>query len=96
MFSSMFELFWEAFESWALQESNTDLQIMASFSEVIQRLADSIGNQDGGGVMEARNSVLELEQDVNLLLNNFKEMLEDCPTAKLWLMYIDMVLILNR
>ena len=95
MLSTMLELYWEAFESWTLNEPNVNLDVMATLSGVTEKLADAVTHQDTAAALQAHKEMVSLGDDVELLLAEFNKTFCNSPTAKLWLMYIDMVLILK-
>ena len=39
----MMEFYWDAFEAWALEQPNVNLDAMASVSDSIQDVADALG-----------------------------------------------------
>ena len=95
MLSTMLELYWEAFEKWTLEEPNVNLDSMASLSGASQRLADAVTHNNTAATLLALAEMSELGDDIGLLLSEFDKSFNNCPTAKLWLIYINMVLTLK-
>jgi len=94
--STMLELYWEAFESWTLDEPGVDLDVMASLNAAIRKLAEAVAHEDTTAALQAQAEMIAVADDVQKLLSDFENTLCNSPTAKLWIMYINMVLLLKR
>ena len=94
--STMLELYWEAFESWTLDEPGVDLDVMASLNAAIRKLAEAAAHEDTTAALQAQAEMIAVADDVQKLLSDFENTLCNSPTAKLCIMYINMVLLLKR
>ena len=62
----------------------------------IQKIADAIGEQDKQYIRDAYENLRTSVHRIREELQRFDESLEGHPTAQLWLMYTEMVLIFKR
>ena len=53
------EFYWDAFEVWALEQPNVNLDAMASVSGSIQDVADALGRQERDDALQARAKLLD-------------------------------------
>ena len=93
----MFELLWEALEDWLVEES-AELDTIAQLDMVVDNILDVLVSADKeiGAKKCTSEAALECIRKVRQILEGFR--LTECitPTAKFWLMYLDMVHILKR
>lgn len=97
--AALFQLHWNTFEQWLIQESDqdtSDLEFIALIRARAANIATAISASDRNAAQTHCREMLELEDRMNDLLTNYHNKACSSPTAKLWLMYMDMVQILKR
>ncbi|KAJ8403226.1 hypothetical protein AAFF_G00354430 [Aldrovandia affinis] len=92
--AAMFALHWEVFTKWLITEEK-DLERISVLAINVQLLLDALSEMDvekaSSACADATNQLKELSR----LMAEFDEVCTS-PTTKLWLMYMDMVMILKR
>lgn len=93
VYAAMFALHWEAFARWLVDEEK-DLECMCVLSNNVQLLLDVLSEED---VEKATSACADATDQLKKLTCLMAEFDEACtsPTTKLWLMYMDMVMILS-
>lgn len=91
--AAMFALHWEAFAKWLVDEEK-DLEYMCVFSNNVQLLLDALSEEDVEKATSACADATDQLKKLSCLMAEFDEA-RFSPTTKLWLMYMDMVMILR-
>ena len=95
--TAMFELLWQVLEEWLLRES-AELDTIVKLDMVIDNFMEALVSADRDKAIEicASGDDSECITNVKQVIDQFKLLQCNTPTAKFWLMYIDMVNILKR
>ena len=95
--TAMYELLWEALENWLVEES-AELDTIVQLDKVVDSILDVLvaADKENCAKICTSDAALECIRKVRQIVEGFQ--LTECktPTAKFWLMYIDMVNILKR
>lgn len=95
--AAIFQLFWDQFETWLIAHGK-EYECFPEISNCISDILKSMTDKDGDNVCDlldnpqTRKSLKEIAE----LLEQFKVKYCVAPTAKLWLMFIEMVDILKH
>lgn len=100
VYAAIFELYWEAFQAYVTSEDvsleTSETEKLQTLMEEISRLQKSVNSRDNSDdkFISFSNAAL-LMTEIQHLRDKFEITLQDNPTAKLWLMYMDMVSIMH-
>ena len=89
--TAMFQLMWEEFETWLLHQ--VDVPDLNMISNCIEGILLAVEDNNSDKVIDLVDKP-DIQQNLNQilhLLDNFKESICISTTAKLWLMFIEMV-----
>jgi len=92
--AAMFTLHWEAFSRWLINEEK-DLECISMLASNVQLLLDALSEKDVEKASSACADATDQLKEVSQLMAEFDQACTS-PTTKLWLMYMDMVMILKR
>jgi len=92
--AAMFALHWEAFERWLVNDGK-DLEFMSTLACNLQLLLDAVSESDAEKAQSACADATDQLKEVSHLMAEFDDTCTS-PTTKLWLMYMDMLMILKR
>jgi len=92
--AAMFALHWEAFERWLVNDGK-DLEFMSTLACNLQLLLDAVSESDAEKAQSACADATDQLKEVSRLMAEFDDTCTS-PTTKLWLMYMDMLMILKR
>ena len=93
--TAMFQLMWEEFETWLLHQ--VDVPDLNMIFNCMKGILLAVEDNNSDKVIDLVDKP-DIQQNLNQilhLLDNFKESICISPTAKLWLMFIEMVDILR-
>ena len=92
--AAMFTLHWDAFAKWLIQEEK-DMGYISVLASNLQLLLEALSNNDAAGASSLCDDTTSQLHEVQLLMTEYNKACTS-PTTKLWLMYMDMVMILKR
>ncbi|KAJ8362618.1 hypothetical protein AAFF_G00365430 [Aldrovandia affinis] len=91
--AAMFALHWEAFTRWLIIEEK-DLECISVLAINVLLLLDALSEKDVEKASSACADATDQLKELSRLMAEFDEVYTS-PTTKLWLMYMDMVMILK-
>ena len=92
--AAMYVLHWEAFATWSMNEEK-DLECIPVLASNMQLLVDALAEKDVEKATAACADATEQLKELSGLMAEFDKE-STSPTTKLWLMYMDMIMILKR